>query len=148
MLESVFQFLGDRVRELTPFRIIRTYERGVDFRFGVAQPVALEPGFHWRIPGFQEIEKVTVVQDAAPHFCNVTDFATSLQTICEVHLAEKMGQLTLDQICDDRAEIEKSLRRSLGQRVSKWGVKIVDAGLTNIQEVKAFQVYGLSRGFL
>jgi regulator of protease activity HflC (stomatin/prohibitin superfamily) len=171
MFESLFGFLEARWEDVKPWAVIRSYERGVRFRFGVVDPIALEPGFHWRVPFWEHVELVTVVQDAlqfgvqsvltrdrksvsfqvgitytvadpVAHFCMVTDFHTSLQTICEVHLAKRVGELTLDELCGQRDELEKSMRRSLGQRVGKWGVDIIDAGLTSLQTVRAIQLYG------
>jgi regulator of protease activity HflC (stomatin/prohibitin superfamily) len=171
VFESVFNFLGERAEEVKPFAVIRSYEMGVRFRWGIADPVALEPGFHWRIPYWQHIETVGVVPeavelpvqsvltkdgqsitfsaaitfrvtDAVAHYTAVLDFKESLFAVARMHLAKKVSGWAFAELMEHRTDLEQSLEKTLSTKVKPWGATVDDVGLTNFQRVKAVQLYG------
>jgi regulator of protease activity HflC (stomatin/prohibitin superfamily) len=157
---------------LLPFVVIYSYQGGVRWTLG-KNPVNLSPGFHWKIWFIQRIEIISVVDDfmelpiqsiitkdaklvcfsvnigyritdVVRHFCEVDDFHSATVGISMTHLAQRVRELTLDELIGDLRKLETSLNGTLTTRMKNWGTEIFSVGFTNFAEVPSqFRVFGI-----
>lgn len=148
---------------LLPFVIVRSYQRGVRWVLGV-NPVELEPGFHWKVWLYHQVEIIDVVDEvielpiqsvitadeklvcfsvnigfrivsAVDHFCNVHDFLEATAGMAMTHLAKRVRQETLVDLVADLNKLEKSLESTLTTRLRGWGTAVFSVGFTNFAEI-------------
>lgn len=60
MLDKLIEFLLEIIEKIIPIYILKQYQLGVLFRFGHFKQVS-EPGLHWKIPFFDDVESYPVV---------------------------------------------------------------------------------------
>lgn len=163
MLDNLVDALLNNLMALMPFVVIKNYQRGCRWKFG-KNPEELQPGFHWRIYLYHEIEVMTVVQDAfncstqsvvtkdnklvcfkvgftyvitdvVKHYCNVNEFANSLIVMSKMHLAKKVRALTLEELTEDLTKLEASLKNTLTTKLKDWGTEVTEVGFVDFAEV-------------
>lgn len=160
----------DRIADLWPFVRVKTYQAGVRFRGGKG-PALLEPGVHFAIWWFDEVFMVDITQqpinlptqsittadgvpvsfsaniiyrvdDAVTLFTAIRDFEDSVTAIAMSHLAKKVRAWSMEELRTGQDELERSLERTLQTRVRDWGVKIIDVGLTDLVQARAYRLLG------
>lgn len=160
---NLIEIVLNNLMALLPFVIIKTYERGVRFRFG-KHPQELRPGFHWKIWIYHHIEVGMVVDDyletpvqsvitkdgklvvfsvnigyrivdIVRHYTSVQDFADSTKALAMVHLAKKVREAPLADTLADLKKLEASLRGTLSNQFKQWGTQVFQVGFVNFCEV-------------
>ncbi len=155
---------------LAPWRVVRSYERGIRFRAG-RDIAELGPGWHWFVPVWESIEVVPVVQetrnvvsqsswtadggtvgfscaycyeivDARKAFTRVQDLDGSMDNFVMVWLARAIRRRTRDQLRRDVRTLERRLEISLSHRAARWGVQITWLGLTDLSDTRVYRVLG------
>ena len=156
---------------LRPFRVIRSYERGVRFSCR-GRPRLLEPGFWWRLPWFWEIEEGTVVEqvirvdsqdittsdrvpvsictnlryeivDFLKFYTAVHDGDSSLENEVRTHVHAKVREMTFDELLAKPEELEKaSKRRPLQRTAEAWGVRIIALEMSSLVSAPMYRLIG------
>jgi regulator of protease activity HflC (stomatin/prohibitin superfamily) len=163
MGETFIGVVLNNLMVLLPFVIVRTFERGVRWTLG-KNPKELQPGFHWKLWVFHQVEKINVVDevvdlpvqsvitadeklvcfsvnigfrivDAVKHYTSVQDFVESTKGLAMTHLAKKVRERKLKELTDDLTKIEKSLEGTLTTRFKDWGTEVFSVGFTDFAEV-------------
>lgn len=157
------QIILSNLMQLMPFRIVRSYERGVRWTFG-RNPVALDPGLRWCIWFRHSTEIFAVVDfvlnlptqsvrtkdgkevvfssnitlriaDPVKHYCAVQDFKQSVSDLAMTHLHRKIrGKVAADI---DLTETERQLKATLGDKLKEWGGEVLFVGFTDFVETGA-----------
>jgi regulator of protease activity HflC (stomatin/prohibitin superfamily) len=169
-MQALFEFLRTFWRSLLPFVVVRDYERAVRFTMGKSEP-QLDPGFHWLIPGVQQYEILGVAEDvmdlpeqsitttdgvsvtlsaniiyrivdAQLAHIAVQDFEQSLTRAAMNHIARKTREWTYQELSEGQKDLERSLKNTMTTRVEKWGVEIVDVGITDLVKAENFRHFG------
>ena len=156
---------------LLPFVIVRSYQRGVRWRFG-KDPKELGPGFHWKVWLWHQCEISDIVDEAielpiqsvitkdeklvcfsanigfricdiVKHWENVQDFHESTKAVAMTHLARRVREQTLSDLIGDLKKLEDSLENTLTTRFKKWGTEVFSVGFTNFAEVpRQMRIFG------
>jgi len=163
MGETFVTVVFNNLMALMPFVIVRSYQRGVRWRFG-RHAISLEPGIHLKIWVYHQIEVSDVtdefielpiqsvvtkdeklvcfsanvgyrIEDIVKHWENVQDFVESTHGAAMTHLAAKVREKTLSELVSDLKSLEKSLENTLTTRFKAWGTKVICVGFTNFAEV-------------
>lgn len=170
-IDALLNNLWAIVEFLSPFRVLRPYQRGVIFRIGHYNRTA-DGGLCWLWPcGVEEIEIVSVAEetrnlvsqsittrdgttvtfsanlvfrcvDAARYLINVHDFEASLDALAMTHLAARAREWTWVELQENQKELERSLKNTLTTRVDKWGAEIVSVGFTDFVRAKPYRFFG------
>lgn len=167
---TLVDWIGQNLRELAPWRIVRTYQRGVRFRAGI-DVEELSPGWHWFVPVWESIEVVDVVSDvlnlptqsittkdkrtvsfsanvefetvdARLRYTKVLDFEMSLARIAMGHIAMKAREWTWEELFTGQRDLENSLKRTLTTRAAAWGIQINEVRLTDCVVSRAYRLLG------
>lgn len=138
---------------------------------GHAWTGTLEPGLWARCPWLWPIETINVVPqvtnlvtqtittkdgqslsfsanveweivNATAAWTKVQDVENSVAFLCMSHLARKLRAYTLAEAIEGGRDLERSLEKSLSNRLSEWGVRVTDVGLTDMTRSRAFRLYG------
>ena len=173
---TLVEWLGQNLAELMPYKVIRTYQRGVRFTRGT-QPRALMPGWHWFLPVVQSIEILTVSQDSinlptqtiitrdqkqltfsgvvlyeitdpVAYWCHVQDATNTMRDKAMLFLARRFRRCTLEQATRMQRRTERVLRARLTDDARAWGLLVVDVGLTDFSTARPFRLYGDSPALL
>lgn len=160
---NIIEMILNNLMALLPFVIIKSYERGVRFRFGKS-PIELKPGFHWKIWVYHFVEvgmvsddyietpiqsvitkdgKLVVfsvnigyrIVDIVKHYTSVQEFTDSTKALAMVHLAKKVRESTLADTLADLKKLETSLRGTLSNQFKQWGTQVFAVGFVNFSEV-------------
>src|SRR5665213_2020808 len=163
MTGTFVELLMNKFLALFPFVIVRSYQRGVRWRFG-RLPCELAPGFHWKIWLWHQVEIFDVadeaielpiqsvitadeklvcfsvnigfrVTDIVAHACGIQDFHESTKAIAMVHLARRVREMKLAELVSDLKKLENSLEGTLTTRLKQWGTEVFSVGFTNFAEV-------------
>lgn len=163
MPTTLVELLFQNILALFPFVIIRTYQRGVRWRFG-KDPIALEPGLHWKVWVFHQVEVSDItdefielpvqtvttkdrkfvcfsvnvgyrIKDIVKHWENVQDFVETTHAAAMTHLARRVREQSLDELELDLSKLEKSLEGTLETKFRNWGTEVFSVGFTNFAEV-------------
>lgn len=134
MGETFIAAVFNNLMTLMPFVVVRSYQMGVRWRFG-RDPVALDPGPHWRIWLFHQVEVSDVtdefielpiqsvitadnrpvcfsvnigyrIVDIVKHWQNVQDFVASTHGCAMTHLAQRVRKAPLAEL-----ESEEGLKK-------------------------------------
>lgn len=162
-MTTLVEHIFANIMALLPFIIVRSYQRGVRWSFGI-DPRELGPGFHWKVWFYHQVEVSDVtdefvelpiqsvitadkklicfsvnigyrIDDIVKHWENVQDFVESTRGCAMVHLAERVRKSNLADLEDDLGKLESSLRGTLTTRFKEWGTKVFSVGFTNFAEV-------------
>jgi regulator of protease activity HflC (stomatin/prohibitin superfamily) len=152
---------------LPPFKIVFQNEQGVFLRGGKYKRT-LKPGFYWKFPLYDYIQKVCVVQqvvnlpnqslttkdsrvlalsgtlkyqlsDAKQALLNVYDYDVSLQNVAMSALGEYIS--TAEKI--DYNEICSDVTETIQGEAENWGIEILDFWLTDFAEHKVYRIMSL-----
>jgi len=82
------------------------------------------------------------IDDVKSAVLNVQEFASSLQDLAMVHLAERIRELTWAELRDGQKDLERSLKGTLETRAKKWGVGINRVGITDLVKARQFRHFG------
>ncbi len=135
------------------FRIVKEYERAVIFRLGKVLAGAKGPGLFILIPLLDRMVKVdlrtvtldvpaqeaitsdnvTVKVNAVVYFrvinavdavIQIEDYRRATWQIAQTSLRNVIGQSTLDQLLQDREQINHRLQQIIDEATEPWGVKV------------------------
>jgi regulator of protease activity HflC (stomatin/prohibitin superfamily) len=161
-MENFISLIFQNLLQLLPIVIVKTYERGVRWRWGKS-PKELEPGVHLRIWLYHFVDVYAVVDDVIElpiqtvitkdeklvcfsanigyrvvdvvKHMNVQDFTEATKGLAMTHLAKRVRSLTLVELVSDLSKLERSLRGTLTNKYSAWGTEVYNVGFTNFAEV-------------
>ncbi len=165
-LLPIFCFLGIGliVFIIAAIRIVPEYERGVVFRLGRVTG-AKGPGIFFLIPVIDKMVKVdlrtitldvpsqeaisadnvTVKVNAVVYFrvidpvaavVRIEDYRRATWQIAQTSLRNVIGQSTLDQLLQDREQINETLQHIIDEATEPWGVKV---SIVEIKDVELNQ---------
>lgn len=166
---NLMQAVLENLRELIPARTVHPNEAGIRFRWGKLVGV-LGTGLHWYWPIVEEIhvtntaeesidlpnqtqttkdgKSVTYsvnfgfrIEDLEKYWLNVYDFERSLTAAAMIFLAKRIRALTWEELYADQDGLEESLKRSLAQKVGRWGVALVDVGITDLVLTRNYRFF-------
>lgn len=170
-ISSLVDALINNLMALMPFVIVKSYQRGVRWKLG-KNPEELQPGFHWKLYLYHEIEKVTVVDDAihlpsqtvltkdgrtvhfktsfgfrivdaVKHYCSVKEFKEATIAIAMRHLAKRVRALEYNDLVNDLTKLENSLENTLTTQFKSWGTEVFAVGFSDFAEITTgLRVYG------
>ncbi len=165
------QIILNNLMSILPFQILKTYQRGVRWKFG-RNPVELMPGFRLRVPFVHQVEVFDIadevmdcpiqsvitkdeklvcfsvniafrVVDVVKHATAVQDFIGSTQGIVMLHLAKRVRERTMKELIEDLGKLEKSLEGRLTTIMKDWGTEVFDVGFADFAEVpQQIRVFG------
>jgi regulator of protease activity HflC (stomatin/prohibitin superfamily) len=165
------QIILNNLMSVLPFVVLKTYQRGVRWKFG-RSPMALEPGYRLRLPLMHQVETFDIadevmecpvqsiitkdeklvcfsvsvgfrVVDVVKHATTVQDFIGSTQGVAMVHLAKRVREKTLKELIEDLTKLEKSLEATMTNRMKDWGTEVFYVGFTDFAEVpQQIRVFG------
>ncbi len=144
------------------FKVIKQYERGVNFRFGHLRPL-MGPGLHFIVPGIDRVERVDLrvvtltippqeiitkdnvsvrvnavvmfeVVDPEKAVLEVENYAVATSQISQTTLRSLLGRASLDDLLAHRDELNDDLRKIINSQTGRWGVK------TSIVEIKDVEI--------
>ncbi len=142
-------------------RIVNEYERGVIFRIGRVQ-AAKGPGLFFIIPVFDKMRKVslqTITMDVPPQdvitrdnvtmkvnavvyfevtdpvaaVVNVENYRYATLQIAQTTLRSILGQVELDQLLEERDEINDRLAAIIDELTDPWGVKVTIVEVKDVE---------------
>lgn len=156
----------------TAVRIVKEYERGVVFRLGRVQG-AKGPGLFFLIPVIDKMMKVdlrtitldvpaqeaitgdnvTVKVNAVVYFrvldpvmatIQVEDYRRATWQIAQTSLRNVIGQSHMDQILQDREQINETLQHIIDEATEPWGVKVSIVEIKDV-ELNSTMVRAMAR---
>ena len=156
----------------TAVRIVKEYERGVVFRLGRVQG-AKGPGLFFLIPVIDKMVKVdlrtitldvpaqeaitgdnvTVKVNAVVYFrvldpvmatIQVEDYRRATWQIAQTSLRNVIGQSHMDQILQDREQINETLQHIIDEATEPWGVKVSIVEIKDV-ELNSTMVRAMAR---
>lgn len=158
-------FVGLVVLLAASVRVVQEYERGVIFRLGRVIAKAKGPGLFFIVPIVDRMVKVdlrtvtldvpsqeaitgdnvTVKVNAVVYFRVVTpvdaivqieDYRRATWQIAQTSLRNVIGQSNLDQLLQDREQINERLQHIIDEATEPWGVKV---SIVEIKDVELNQ---------
>jgi len=158
-------FVGLVVLLAAAVRIVQEYERGVVFRLGRVIAAAKGPGLFFIIPIVDRMMKVdlrtvtldvpaqeaitkdnvTVKVNAVVYFrvvkpvdaiVQIEDYRRATWQIAQTSLRNVIGQSNMDQILQDREQINERLQHIIDEATEPWGVKV---SIVEIKDVELNQ---------
>ena len=162
-LDNFIDAVLQNIMDLMPFVIVKSYERGVRWKFGKS-PKELAPGIHVRVWLLHSTEVVTTaadvlmlpiqsvitkdeklvcfkaivgyrITDIVKHCCEITDFRDSTVCLAMQHLAKRVREGSLSEVVADLSKLEKSLERTLETKLKEWGTEVITVGFVDFCEV-------------
>jgi regulator of protease activity HflC (stomatin/prohibitin superfamily) len=153
-------------------KVVNEYERGVVFRLGRVQG-AKGPGLFFIIPIIDKMRKVdlrtitldvpaqeaitadnvTVKVNAVVYFrvvdpvmaiIQIDDFRRATWQIAQTSLRNVIGQSMLDQILQDREQINETLQHILDESTEPWGIKVSIVEIKDV-ELNSSMVRAMAR---
>lgn len=133
-------------------RQIEQYQRGVMFTLGKYSGTK-NPGWRIVVPVFQRMHKVDIrtktvdvpdqevitkdnipvvinavvyyaVTDSSKAILEVENFYYAISTLAQTTMRNTVGQRTLDEILQERAEIADKIKNELDEATDKWGIDV------------------------
>ncbi|MBK7893967.1 MAG: slipin family protein [Candidatus Promineifilaceae bacterium] len=165
-------FVGAVVILVASIRIVQEYERGVIFRLGRVQG-AKGPGFFFIVPIIDKMVKVdlrtitldvpaqeaitgdnvTVKVNAVVYFrvvdpvmaiVQIEDYRRATWQIAQTSLRNVIGQSMMDQILQDREQINDTLQHIIDESTEPWGVKVSIVEIKDV-ELNSTMVRAMAR---
>ena len=164
--------IGAVVIVVASIRIVQEYERGVIFRLGRVQG-AKGPGLFFIVPIVDKMVKVdlrtvtldvpaqeaitgdnvTVKVNAVVYFrvidpvmaiIQVEDYRRATWQIAQTSLRNVIGQSMMDQILQDREQINDTLQHIIDEATEPWGVKVTIVEIKDV-ELNSTMVRAMAR---
>ena len=143
-------------------RILKQYERGVQFRLGRVQDGARGPGLIFIIPLIDRVHRISLrivtmpiqsqgiitrdnvsvdvsavayyrVEDAIRSVVAIENVAAAINQIAQTTLRAVVGRHTLDETLSETETINQNIREILDIQTEEWGVKVTTVELKDIQ---------------
>jgi regulator of protease activity HflC (stomatin/prohibitin superfamily) len=143
-------------------RILKQYERGVQFRLGRVKDGARGPGLILVVPLVDRVHRVSLrivtmpiqsqgiitrdnvsvdvsavayyrVEDAVRSVVAIENVAAAINQIAQTTLRAVVGRHTLDQTLSETDTINQNIREILDVQTEEWGVKVTVVELKDIQ---------------
>jgi regulator of protease activity HflC (stomatin/prohibitin superfamily) len=167
-----FLVVGLAIILFTSVRIVQEYERGVIFRLGRVQGPK-GPGLFFIIPIVDRMtridlrtvtldvpaqeaitgDNVTVKVNAVVYFrvvdpvaavINIEDYRRATWQIAQTSLRNVIGQSMLDQILQDREQINETLQHIIDESTEPWGIKVSIVEIKDV-ELNSTMVRAMAR---
>ena len=168
----VFSLLAVLFLLIASVRVVQEYERGVIFRLGRVQG-AKGPGLFFIVPIIDRMRKVdlrtitldvpaqeaitgdnvTVKVNAVVYFrvidpvmaiIQIEDFRRATWQIAQTSLRNVIGQSMMDQILQDREQINDTLQHIIDEATEPWGVKVSIVEIKDV-ELNSTMVRAMAR---
>jgi regulator of protease activity HflC (stomatin/prohibitin superfamily) len=149
-------------------RILKQYERGVQFRLGRVKDGAQGPGLIFIIPLIDHVRRVSLrivtmpiqsqgiitrdnvsvdvsavayyrVEDAVRSVVAIENVAAAINQIAQTTLCAVVGRHTLDETLSETETINRNIREILDIQSEEWGVKVTTVELKDIQLPEGMQ---------
>jgi regulator of protease activity HflC (stomatin/prohibitin superfamily) len=149
-------------------RILKQYERGVQFRLGRVKDGARGPGLIFLIPLVDRLHRVSLrivtmpiqsqgiitrdnvsvdvsavayfrVDDAVRSVVAIENVAAAINQIAQTTLRAVVGRHTLDETLSETDKINANIREILDVQTEEWGVKVTVVELKDIQLPESMQ---------
>jgi regulator of protease activity HflC (stomatin/prohibitin superfamily) len=143
-------------------RILKQYERGVQFRLGRLKDGARGPGVIFIVPLIDHVHRVSLrivtmpiqsqgiitrdnvsvdvsavayyrVEDAVRSIVAIENVAAAIDQIAQTTLRAVVGRHSLDETLSETDKINQSIRQVLDVQTEEWGVKVTVVELKDIQ---------------
>jgi regulator of protease activity HflC (stomatin/prohibitin superfamily) len=143
-------------------RILKQYERGVQFRLGRVKDGARGPGLIFIIPLIDHLHRVSLrivtmpiqsqgiitrdnvsvdvsavayyrVEDAVRSVVAIENVSAAINQIAQTTLRAVVGRHTLDETLSETDTINENIREILDIQTEEWGVKVTTVELKDIQ---------------
>lgn len=85
---------------------------------------------------------VWYVIDAIAYMTNVQNAEKSMEGASRVYCARRIRGWEYKDLVDKQKELESELKTLLNQKSKKWGVRVVEIGLTDFVQTKQFRLFG------
>jgi len=159
---SIFPILAVLLALLVVFvRQINQYERGLMLTLGKFTGIK-NPGWRVVIPVFQRLIKVDIrtkavdvpdqevitkdnipvninavvyykIVDASKAFLEVENFYYAISQLAQTTMRNSIGEKTLDEILQKRAEIAEKIKEELDKKTDKWGIDVESLELKDVK---------------
>jgi regulator of protease activity HflC (stomatin/prohibitin superfamily) len=149
-------------------RILKQYERGVQFRLGRVKDGARGPGLIFIIPLIDHVHRVSFrivtlpiqsqgiitrdnvsvdvsavayyrVDDAVRSVVAIENVSAAINQIAQTTLRAVVGRHTLDETLSETDTINQNIREILDVQTEEWGVKVTTVELKDIQLPESMQ---------
>lgn len=139
---------------------INQYERGVMFTLGKFSGIK-NPGWRIVVPVFQQIRKIDIrtkavdvpdqeaitkdnipatinavvyykITDAGKAVLEVENFYYAVSQIAQTTMRNSVGEVTLDQLLQNRAEIAKTIKDTVDKITDPWGIDVESVELKDV----------------
>jgi regulator of protease activity HflC (stomatin/prohibitin superfamily) len=146
----------------TSVRILKQYERGVQFRLGRVKDGARGPGIIFIIPLVDHVRRVSLrivtmpiqsqgiitrdnvsvdvsavayyrIEDAVRSVIAIENVVAAIDQIAQTTLRAVVGRHTLDETLSETDTINQNIREILDIQTEEWGVKVTTVELKDIQ---------------
>jgi regulator of protease activity HflC (stomatin/prohibitin superfamily) len=143
-------------------RILKQYERGVQFRLGRVKDGARGPGVIFIIPLVDRVHRVSLrivtmpiqsqgiitrdnvsvdvsavayfrVEDAVRSVVAIENVSAAINQIAQTTLRAVVGRHTLDETLSETDKINQNIREILDVQTEEWGIKVTVVELKDIQ---------------
>lgn len=167
---TIVEFILSVWSSVWPLRVVRTGWQGVVFRWGRAEERPREPGLVWIIPTFWQWDTRPVtlrwidlppqsittkdgkvialsanvgyeVQDLVRALTLTDDYEISMARLATGHLHGRVGAWTLQEMLDQRRDLEVSVLNTLRKRAEDWGLTVQDVRLTDCTPTKVYRLF-------
>jgi len=147
---------------LAGLKILKQYERGVQFRLGRVKDGARGPGVIFIIPFVDRVHRVSLrivtmpiqsqgiitrdnvsvdvsavayyrIDDAIRSVVAIENVAAAINQIAQTTLRAVVGRHTLDETLSETDKINQNIREILDVQTEEWGVKVTVVELKDIQ---------------
>jgi regulator of protease activity HflC (stomatin/prohibitin superfamily) len=149
-------------------RVLKQYERGVQFRLGRVKGGARGPGVVLIVPLVDRVQRVSLrivtmpiqsqgiitrdnvsvdvsavayyrVEDAVRSVIAIENVAAAIDQIAQTTLRAVVGRHTLDETLSETETINRNIREILDVQTDEWGVKVTVVELKDIQLPEGMQ---------
>jgi regulator of protease activity HflC (stomatin/prohibitin superfamily) len=149
-------------------RILKQYERGVQFRLGRVEDGARGPGLIFIVPLIDHVHRVSLrivtmpiqsqgiitrdnvsvdvsavayyrVEDAVRSVVAIENVAAAIDQIAQTTLRAVVGRHTLDETLSETETINQNIREILDIQTEEWGVEVTTVELKDIQLPEGMQ---------
>lgn len=154
-------------------KVMKEYERGVVFTLGKVSKRANGPGLILLVPGVQTMTKVdmrTLVADVPPQdvisrdnvsvnvnaviyyrvidavraIVQVENFKEATSQLAQTTLRSVLGKHDLDEMLQERDQLNRDLQRILDEQTEAWGIKVANVEIKRV-DVDASMIRAIAR---
>ena len=166
-MEKILEFLLSIINDVLPFYTVKQYEMGVILRGGKFLRVT-NPGFHFKIPFFDDVIKSVVVvttltipvqsittkdnkdvviksvvkytiDDIKSFTLNVYDAIDAISDTTQAIIKEQITTKTWEQCRNPN--VDNEITKKLRTEVKRWGINIEKVTLTDIGIIRSIRLF-------